>query len=238
MKTLFSLVLFLLTFAAFAQEEAGSTSMITVSGGLSIATGGYTDVDFEEEPKTPATTGGYGEIAYYKKLKDKKWGFLLGVRLNSNSLDKDKAEDELEELSGQDEWSVDKSAYSTTSFNVGLFLEEQISETAFLRLRGTLGYAMSKYAEMNIEYQSEPLVINVNADNASSVCFSIGGAVRFKMSEKIGLILEADYFGSKPEFETEIDVEYDGITAGGERYDVKQPITTIGLGVGVAFMLK
>src|SRR5215203_731807 len=151
MKNLLLLFLLLFAVAAFAQEDGtGGNSMITVSGGLSIPSGEYTDVDFEDAPKAPAKTGGYGEIAYYNKLKDKKWGFLIGLRLNSNPLDKEKVEDELEDLTGV-EWDVEKSAYKTTSFNVGLFLEEELSETAFMRLRGTIGYAVSKYAEMKID---------------------------------------------------------------------------------------
>jgi hypothetical protein len=238
MKKLIPLFFLFITVASFAQDDERNKSMLIVSGGLSFPTGDYADDDLESESSGLAKLGGYGEIGYFNKIKEKNWGFTLGVRLNSNPIDLDKLKDELEGLTDT-EWSVGKASYKTTSFNIGLFVEDDITDNTVVRFRGAIGYAISKFPDMAYETSAfgSSFNVDVKGGEASNICVLLGAALRFKMSDKIGLILEADYFSTKPEFQTTTTATFDGDTEVSST-EIDQSISTIGLGLGIAFMLK
>ena len=94
----------------------------------------------------------------------------------------------------------------------GPLLSFQLSEKVEWDFRPMIGYSVTTLPD-----------IGFGTEQASSFAYNIGTVFRINIGSKIALLLNADYFSTKPEF---ID------------YDFKQNIGTISFGFGVAYRLK
>ncbi len=94
----------------------------------------------------------------------------------------------------------------------GPLLSIPLSEKAELDFRPTIGYALTIVPDLGF-----------GSEQPSSFAFSIGTVFRINVGEKVALLLNADYFSTKAE---------------SKKFNVKQQITTISFGLGVAYRLK
>lgn len=110
---------------------------------------------------------------------------------------------------------LDAEGYDPWSYGgllVGPLLSFPLSEKVEWDFRPMIGYSVTTLPD-----------IGFGTEQASSFAYNIGTVFRINVGSKVALLLNADYFSTKPEF---ID------------YDFKQNIGTISFGLGVAYRLK
>ena len=233
------------TFFFFCSPVFGQDQYITLTGGLSLPVGDYASTSVTSESAGMAKTGFCGELAYYHRFSGKKGGLLFSVRSNSNPLNVDKIEDEFEELFADfgvdSEWSFKKASYKTTAFSVGGFIEHNISETSALRFRGFIGYSFTAPPNTKGTFYVDgggSGDIIIDADNASSLYLGFGVGGRAKINDQFLFIYEMDYAHSNPEFKTTLTAISDTGEESSETAKGDQPISTFGLSVGIAYIIK
>lgn len=94
----------------------------------------------------------------------------------------------------------------------GPLLTFPISEKADWDFKPMIGYSVTTLPDLGY-----------GTEQAASIAFNLGTQFRIHVGNKVSLLLSADYFSTKPEFED---------------YDFEQNIRTLSLGFGVAFRLK
>jgi len=109
-----------------------------------------------------------------------------------------------------DAYGIDPWSYG--GIMVGPLLSFPLSEKVELDFRPMIGYSVTTLPD-----------VGWGTKQASSFALNIGTIFRINVGEKIALLLSADYFTTKPEFED---------------YGFEQSIGTISFGFGVAYRLK
>jgi len=106
--------------------------------------------------------------------------------------------------------AIDPWAYG--GLMVGPLLSFPLSEKAEWDFRPMIGYSVTTLPGLGF-----------GSEQASSFAFNIGTVFRINVGGKVALLLSADYFSTKPEFEI---------------FNFEQQIETISFGFGVAYRLK
>jgi hypothetical protein len=172
---------------------------IGLSFGASIPIG-----DFADESNGLAKTGVQINLINFGYLFKKNVGIAATWFGAANPIDYDNAE-----------------PWSYGGLMVGPLFTFALSEKVEWDFRPMIGYSVINSPEFNFNDGFPQFTFP--SEQASSFAFNIGTVVRFNVGNKVSLLLSADYFSTKPEFE---DLNFE------------QQIGTISFGFGVAYRLK
>lgn len=165
-------------------------------GYIGLSTGPSIPIgDFADESNGLAKTGIQLNLVNFGYLFSENFGISATWFGAANPLD----------ISDIDPWSYG-------GLMVGPLLSFPLSEKAEWDFRPMIGYSVTTVPDFGF-----------GTEQASSFAFNIGTVFRINVGNKVALLLSADYFSTKPEFED---------------YNFEQQIGTISLGFGVAYRLK
>lgn len=208
---------------------------IGVSFGPSIPIGDFASRDASNKSAGWATTGAIFDITFAYKLGT-NFGLTGMLRGQANGLDNDAFANELAKQSGGN-WTVNSKAWSIGGLMFGGYGSFPISDKVSFDTRALIGFLSATSPEFNITLNGSGGAgwIKQSSVSASSFSYLIGCGFKFDVANKICLLANLDYLGSKPEFR---DVEVTSSVGGApQKSTFSQGFGSINFGVGIGLRL-
>lgn len=148
------------------------------------------------------------------------------------------------------DWQVEKASWSIASLMVGGFVEFPFSANKKLSvdIGGNLGFVYAWSPTIHGQYSNDTLLIitNQKTKSGTGLSYAVTTTLRYALNKKTRLTFNADYFGtSKIKFNDVTTVthasqpgnSFGPLWISSFTTDVKQAVSNINIGVGLAFLL-
>lgn len=230
-KSIFSVLFVCLNILTAYSQDKG---YIAVSLGPSFPSGDFGSKDLDNEAAGLANTGAIFDITYAQKF-GKSLGMTILLRGQANSVDPDPLIDELYAQVPGVPWSASTGNWGMGGFMAGLYGSFPMGgEKVTFDTRAMIGYISATSPEITISGFADTQYFWVTTESATGEAFGflIGAGVNFHIGQRLGLLLNFDFLGAKPEF---LDVgTYTSL--GTLTYDTyQQQFSTLNIGAGIAY---
>jgi opacity protein-like surface antigen len=226
-----------LTFLILATVNAQNKNWnLGISIGSSFPLGNFASKDINNSKAGWAITGANFGLKFNYKL-DKGY-FGLSALLNSqfNPIDVDQMAKESENLYPDYSWKIDATSWKTNCILFGAFATLPISEKVNFEPHGMIGLMISNSPEITstAKIGGNTSWGKQNETSASSFAYLVGVGFKYKLTNKLNLLGNLDYLGSKPEF---LNVEITGSSGGRQTNTLTQNISNLNLSLGIGISL-
>lgn len=218
---------------ANAQNPRGH---IGISFGPSFPVGDLGSKDVDKEGAGWANPGLVGELTFGYTLGNGHFGLMGIVRGQSNAMDADGFEDELQNIDPTIEWDVEAESWKLGGVMFGMFGSLPVSPKAYFEPRFLLGFmrATSPEYTLNASYMGTSIWVKQSDATAAALAFLVGAGFKFDIGTNVYLLANLDYLGTNPEFK---NIE---LTASdGSRFTdtFSQKMGTFNMSLGIALKL-
>ncbi|TKC10015.1 hypothetical protein FA048_07345 [Pedobacter polaris] len=229
-KLLLSVLLLSSSITTFAQNNFKKSSAF-IELGPSIPTGDFASKVASDEKAGLATTGFYFDLGYQYQFS-KNVGAIAMFNWRINGIDKQALNYSLPTGSGGS-MSVTTTTWRMASILGGLNQSFPLikNEKLSIEFRELAGVQFSSSPEINVSYNIPGVGSSSGkqeSSNATSFSYLLGLGFKYKLSNSLGLRLNADYHSSNPKF-TVITYPADAPV----EHKSEQKISTINVGVGL-----
>jgi hypothetical protein len=238
MKKIALFLLIILPMIARSQDSVlvvpDKKGYLAIMLGPSFPLGDYGDNDIEYNDQAGMAKTGFSlfllDFGY-------KFHHNLGITASwvggANPVDAQAMADFLAQNNGGS-WKVEAGAYSYGGLYAGPFITFPL-EKLDIDLRAVVGFASAFFPEIKV---TESAGFRYTQSNESATCFgySFGGGARIHLSKSISFITRLDYIAMEPE--AEVTISFPGSTNQDQTFEIKQPMNTLNLNLGIAFRLK
>jgi hypothetical protein len=218
----------------FAQDKKG---YLAFSIGPAFSIGDFASVDLNNKYAGFASTGIMYNLSLAYELGS-NLGIITSLRKESSGIDEEGILNELEKQVPQANWTVESKNWTTRSFLVGLYGSFPFGAAgkSSFDIRAMLGYVSASVPELDISgtYNSAYAYTIQQAKNTGSAGYLIGVGFKFNLSAAFCLLINADYFNAKPEFE---NVETVSNFSAPVYNTFQQPFQTISISAGFGLRL-
>jgi len=191
---------------AFIYSSNAQSSYIILNGGITNPVGEFADNDFYNEDAGFAS-GGYNlgfEIGYFFN----PWIGLGGsFKFNSSNFDTDGINAHLQEQywSQYDTLYLASSEYNMQNFLIGPYAKLDITGNFSLFGKFFIGVMSAFRPDQTLNWQEDPSqelkTLFIESKLASSFAWNIGGGLLFRFTDRLGLVLMADYIAGNPKYD-------------------------------------
>ncbi len=225
-------------FSVVAQKtQPPSRLVISVNGGIASPTGNFSKGDYADEKSGFAKTGyHYNITGVYKLSKNFGIGALVGYSQFGHKGTVSLAEGYKED-SGTDSTTLyTKGQNSSLSILVGPFYSIPVSNKFSIDLRVLGGYVNTTLSGFQIFYEDyTDNALSQKKSSAGSFGVQAGAGVKYAITDKISVKVNADYFSSKPK----LTIDYENfVVNSGRRIDTyNEAVSGITATAGLEFKL-
>lgn len=219
-KYILCLILLCIGTAASAQDTLRHTSRFSISYSSSFPIGDFRNTSYDAEYPPFATDGGMLQLNYAYGIKKNLYaGASVGWRRNPFHLESF--------VKDEDELVLSKESKPWHSFLAMADVQYLLhARDGFAYLKGSLGAASNRTNTLNINTPYGP--ITHTAAKATALAFGVSAGAQVNLRQ-FGIGLETAILSTNPTFER--------FTAQGKILTYKQPMTTLQLGLFVAYTL-
>ncbi len=240
------LVLYLLFFLvhgiSFGQYESRK-GYAGISMGTGLAVGDFGSKNILQETSGFANDGFVLNLNFAYRIAS-NFGLTGMVLIQANSFDDKAFLEEIKKNSFSagvhvNYISVEADSWSLSGFMAGGFASLPLEREGIIILepRAMLCLLTAISPGIKISARDGFSTVYVDQQNGAGIGlgYSLGGGVRFNMSDKTALLLNADYVQTMPKF---YDVEYRYSNGSIEYYSFEQKIQTVNIVIGLAIRIK
>ena len=196
--------------------------------------GDFASKDADNNSAGWANTGAIFDISFAYKLGEGNFGITALLRGQANFLDTDALTNELFLQEPSVNWAVESDAWSVSGFMIGGFRTFPMSEKVSFDTKILIGFSSASSPELTITDINSTAWVIQKSSSATSFAYLLGVGFKFSVGNRIYLMTNIDYFGSKPEFSNVETIASDGSIY----IDTwSQSISTINLGFGIALKI-
>jgi hypothetical protein len=227
-----SLLFILLLSAKGLSQDKG---YIAVTLGPSFPVGNFADTDVDNDAAGLAQGGAIFDVTFTYKLA-KKLGVVAILRGQANNVDNAVIENELFTQTGRT-WTADTEGWTTGALLVGGYASLPISRKIAFEPKAMIGFAGVTSPELNITLDGSGGAgwVKQDSEMAESFSYLVGAGFKFDVGRKICLLVNVDYFATKPKFK---DIQITSSEGGApERISFTQNMAAINLGFGIGYRL-
>jgi len=214
--------------------------MIGITGGLSSPSGNFTKTDYADNTSGFAGSGyNIGVTATWFIKKNFGISALVSYHQYSFQGIQNMADGFHESFDVDSASATVKGNNHTVNILVGPYYSLPISNKFSIDFRGLVGLANSSLAGWDVVLTDAGIThpaLTQNVSNASAFGMQLGIGFRYKFTDNWAVLLNGDYFYSKPNF-TIVNVDRNA-NAGREIYTYNQPISGLNANLTLAYMLK
>lgn len=238
MKKIIIATLTILSCSVSYAQKAPSSFEITLNGGAAIPAGNFSKGDYADDKSGFSKTGAHFNITgTYFIHKSFGIGALIGIsQFGFNGAQS--LSDGYKEDSGTDSTTLYTKGH-TKNFSalIGPYYSIAAGKKTTIDLRVLGGYVSSNLAGFQVFYEDyTDNAMTQKESSAGAFGFQAGAAVKYMITDKIGVHVNADYFSSKPKF----DISYENfVVNSGRRLDqYNEAISGMNITAGIVFKLS
>ena len=237
MKNLIVVIAMLCSVSCYAQDKG----YVGLTFGASNPLGEFGDSDIDNEDAGFAQTGMFYDLSFGYKF-GKNFGIAAMLRGQANPVDVDEIasqiHDEFSDFLGTDDFSVkaESDPISSGLFMVGGYGSFPLTEKLSFESRVLIGLMSATIPEAKITVTDgvDTYWQKQHEGSGSAFAFGLGAGLKFDIGNRICLLANLDYTTAKPEFK---DVEFEDGSGDIETDTYSQSISTLNVGVGIAYRL-
>ena len=237
MKTIIITAAIILSGSLLYAQKNHSAFEVSINGGISSPLGDFGKGDYADEKSGFAKTGyNFNVTGTYFMHKGFGIGALVGFSQFGFKGSQDLA-DGYKEDSGTDSTTLYTKGHTRTfSVLAGPYYSIEAGKKVSVDLRALGGYVNTHLAGFQVFYEDGlDNSMSQKESSAGAFGFQLGAAIKYKVTNRIAVKINADYFSSTPK----INIFYENfvVNSGRKLIEYNESISGINATVGIAFSL-
>jgi opacity protein-like surface antigen len=237
-KILLTAVSSLLIFSSAFSQADDRNGYIAISIGANLPDNDFGSKNENNQSAGYANTGGILNASFAYKLAG-NFGVAARIQGQSNAVDNGTIVNQWSEKYPNVNWTASSDSWQVGSLMGGIYGGFPLDGAGkvLLEIRGLIGVLHATIPQVTVTGEMFGVSESGTQQSAEASAFSyLGGAgLRFNLGESVGLLFNADYIGSNPEFNNVVTTTTLSTTS---TRSISMQYGAIDLGVGIAFLLK